>query len=50
MLNRYLILFLLEADEDINDKTFFSEHEDGLILSGLWITAFSPATQSSWSS
>jgi hypothetical protein len=35
MLYRYLILLLPEADEDINDKAFFSEHEDGLTISGL---------------
>jgi hypothetical protein len=29
MLYRYLILLLPEADEDANDKAFFSEHEDG---------------------
>jgi hypothetical protein len=35
MLNRRLILLLPEAVEDINDTAFFSEHEDGLTISGL---------------
>jgi len=45
MLYRYLILLLPEADEGIKDKAFFSEHEDGLTISGLQIRVFSSATQ-----